>query len=113
VFGDQPLTANIVTIAVFGSITMYIVSMMALIRLRKSEPNLERPYRAPFYPVFPIISLTLAVICLIVLIYYNWSLLLVFLGILALAYVYYLLSGKKVPPEEIAAEVAEIEADEK
>jgi ethanolamine permease len=112
VFGDQPLTANIVTVAVFGSITMYVVSMLALIRLRKTEPEMERPYRAPFYPVFPIISLTLAALCLVILIYNNLSLFLVFLGMMACAYLYFLFSGKKVTAKEIADEVAAAEKDE-
>jgi ethanolamine permease len=106
VFGEQPLTANIVTVAVFGSITMYVVSMLALIRLRKKEPDLERPYRAPFYPVFPLVSLVLAAICLVVLIFYNRALFLVFLGMMALGYIYFLFSGKKVASEEIAEEIA-------
>jgi ethanolamine permease len=106
VFGDQPLTANIVTIAVFGSITMYVISMLALIKLRKSEPDLERPYKAPFYPLFPIISLVLATICLVAIIYYNFSLFLVFLGMMALVYIYFICTGDKVPAEDIAAEVA-------
>ena len=57
VFGDQPLTANIVTLCCFGSICMYIISMMSLFKLRKKEPELNRPFKAPFYPVFPIIAL--------------------------------------------------------
>ena len=32
------LTANIVTMSVFGAIVMYIISMLALFQLRKSEP---------------------------------------------------------------------------
>src|SRR5574344_2149184 len=52
----QSLTANIITLACFGSITMYIISMMSLFRLRKTEPDLERPYKAICYPVFPIIA---------------------------------------------------------
>lgn len=106
VFGDQPLTANIVTIAVFGSITMYVVSMLALFKLRKTEPDLKRPFKAPFYPVFPAISLVLAIICLIAIIYYNFSLFLAFLAMLALAYVYFAFTGEKVPAEKIAEEVA-------
>ncbi|MCP2938089.1 ethanolamine permease, partial [Salmonella enterica subsp. enterica serovar Typhimurium] len=50
-FGGQTLTANSVTMSVFGAIVMYIMSMASLFKLRKSEPLLERPYRAPFYPV--------------------------------------------------------------
>jgi ABC-type bacteriocin/lantibiotic exporter with double-glycine peptidase domain len=47
----------------------------------------------------------LAIICLAVLIFYNWSLFLVFLGMMALAYLYFLFSGKKVSVEDIAAEI--------
>lgn len=96
IFGDQPLTANIVTIAVFGSITMYIISMLSLIRLRKSEPELERPFKSPCYPAFPIVSLTLASICLVALVYYNLSLFGVFLGMFVLAYFYYVFRRKNV-----------------
>ena len=95
-FGDQPLTANIVILAVFGAIVMYIISMLSLIKLRKTEPELVRPFKAPFYPVFPIISLVCAVVCLAAMIYYNFSIFLVFLGMMAVAYVYYVLSKVRI-----------------
>ena len=56
-FGGQTLTANIVTMSVFGAIVMYIISMVALFKLRRTEPNLERPFRAPLFPVFPAFAL--------------------------------------------------------
>ncbi|MBE3116261.1 amino acid permease [Candidatus Bathyarchaeota archaeon] len=34
-----------------------IMVMLALLRLRKTEPNLYRPFRVPFYPYLPIISI--------------------------------------------------------
>ena len=89
VFGDLPLTANIVTLSVFGSITMYIVSMFSLLKLRKSEPDLKRPFKAPFYPVFPIISLFCAMVCLAAMIYYNFAIFVLFMGMMFLAYGYY------------------------
>ena len=52
-FGGQSLTANIVTMSVFGAIVMYIVSMASLFKLRRSEPRLARPFAAPVYPLFP------------------------------------------------------------
>jgi len=70
-FGGQTLTANIVTMSVFGAITMYIVSMASLFKLRRSEPALERPYRAPAYPWFPALALGAAVVCLLTMIHYN------------------------------------------
>jgi ethanolamine permease len=32
---------------------MYITSMAALFKLRRSEPKLIRPFRAPLYPLAP------------------------------------------------------------
>ncbi|WP_232630508.1 ethanolamine permease [Methylobacterium sp. Leaf118] len=67
----QSLTASIVTMAVFGALTMYVTSMAALFRLRRSEPDLPRPYRAPLYPLAPAFALAMAVICLMALVIYN------------------------------------------
>jgi ethanolamine permease len=52
-YNNNSLTANIVTMSVFGAIVMYIVSMAALFKLRRAEPLLERPYRVPFLSAFP------------------------------------------------------------
>jgi ethanolamine permease len=87
--GGQPLTANIVTMSVFGAIVMYIMSMAALFKLRSSEPNLDRPFRAPFYPVFPAISLALAVLALGTMIYFNFLVFGLFVGLFALGYLFY------------------------
>lgn len=93
-FGGNSLTANIVTMSVFGAITMYIVSMFSLIKLRKTEPSLERPYKAPFYPVFPIIAIVIAFLCLIAMVYFNFELTIVYLVLMAIAYAYYLSTKK-------------------
>ena len=55
--GGQSLTANIVTMSVFGAILMYTLSMLSLFQLRRREPGLVRPFRAPCYPWFPAIAL--------------------------------------------------------
>ncbi len=57
-------TGEIITMSVFGALTLYAASMAALFRLRKLEPELERPYRTPGYPVVPAIALILAILCL-------------------------------------------------
>jgi ethanolamine permease len=67
----QPLTASIVTMSALGAIVMYITSLLSLIRLRRREPELERPFRAPLYPLFPITALAIAVVSLIAIVYYN------------------------------------------
>jgi ethanolamine permease len=67
----QPLTASIVTMSALGAIVMYITSLASLMRLRRKEPQLERPFRAPLYPVFPITALIIALLSLIAIVYYN------------------------------------------
>jgi basic amino acid/polyamine antiporter, APA family len=53
---------------VFGSLIFYIVTTYGVIVLRKKEPNAERPYKVPFYPITPILYIILAsIICLILL----------------------------------------------
>ena len=57
-------TDDIILIAVFGALTLYILSSAAVIALRRNEPELARPYRAPLYPVTPLVALVLAAVCL-------------------------------------------------
>ncbi|MEK7738196.1 MAG: ethanolamine permease, partial [Pseudomonadota bacterium] len=94
-FGGQTLTANMITMAVFGAIGMYIISMLSLFTLRKNEPGLARPFPAIGYPLLPGIALVLAVVSMVTMIYYNWSLFLVFAGLMLAGYVYYLTTAKR------------------
>ncbi|WP_156970595.1 ethanolamine permease [Andreprevotia chitinilytica] len=93
VIGGQPLTANIVTLSVFGAIVMYIISMLALFKLRKTEPALERPFRAPGYPIVPAIALVLACVSLVAMVYYNLLLAAIFAGFFAFGYGYFRLTS--------------------
>ena len=92
VIGGLPLTANIVTMSVFGAIVMYIISMAALFKLRQSEPKLERPFMAPLFPFAPALALGLAILCLAAMIYYNQLLALIFGGMMLLGYGYFRLT---------------------
>lgn len=83
------LTACIVTMSVFGAIVMYITSMAALFRLRKSEPNLHRPFRAPLFPLAPGFALVMAVICLVAMVWYNQALALIFAAMMLLGYLWF------------------------
>jgi ethanolamine permease len=82
-------TSEIITIACFGALTLYVVSMISLFVLRKKEPDLERPFKVPFYPVFPALALIIAVVALVAMTVYNLMLALIFFGMLALAYLWY------------------------
>ena len=84
--GGQPLTANIVTLSVFGAITMYMTSMASLFRLRRAEPDMARPWRAPLYPWLPAFALAGAAVCLATMVYYHPLVFAVFMAILAIGY---------------------------
>ncbi len=88
-FAGMTLTANLITMSVFGAIVMYIISMLSLFKLRQAEPNLDRPFKAIAYPLFPAIALLLAGISLVTMIYFNQQLSLVFFGLMALGFVYF------------------------
>src|SRR6185436_10515956 len=57
-------TGRLITMAAMGAATLYALSMLALIRLRQREPDLPRPYRAPFYPWFPLLAFALSTLAL-------------------------------------------------
>ena len=75
-------TADIIILSAFGALTMYIFSMISLLVLRKTEPNLMRPFRVPFYPFSSIVALIIASVALVALIFYNFNLSLIFFGIM-------------------------------
>lgn len=93
--GGQGLTANIVIMSVFGAILLYIISMLSLFRLRQTEPLLERPFKALFYPLFPGFALLASVLCLGTMFYFNLLIGLIFIGLLALGYGYFALTGRQ------------------
>lgn len=84
-------TGEIITLACFGALTLYIISMISLFRLRKKEPNLERPFKVPLYPVFPAVALVIASVALIAMSLYNLKLALVYLGLLGGSYLWFVL----------------------
>jgi ethanolamine permease len=79
-------TSEIITIAVFGALTLYIFSMLALFRLRKSEPGLERPFKVPLYPWFPAVALAIATFSFVAMVWYNPVLFLIYFAIMVVCY---------------------------
>jgi len=82
-------TAEIIVISVFGAITLYIFSMLSVLKLRRSEPNLDRPFRVPLYPFTPIIALVLAIVCLIAMCLDNAMLAMIYTGTLVFFFLIY------------------------
>jgi ethanolamine permease len=91
-FNGQTLTANIVTMSVFGALLMYILSMAALFRLRRSDPLMERPFKAPGYPLVPGFALAASVVCLVSMVWYNRAMALAFAGLMGMGSLYYFLT---------------------
>lgn len=82
-------TAEIIVLSVFGALTLYIISMVSIIILRKREPELPRPFRVAFYPAFPVISLAIATVSIIAMFLYNLELGLIYFSLLAVSFLLY------------------------
>jgi ethanolamine permease len=79
-------TGDIITISVFGALTLYVISMLALIRLRVKEPDLTRPYKVPIYPFVPLVACLIGLISLISLAIFNHRLCFLYLFIIGVCY---------------------------
>ncbi|WNJ19959.1 ethanolamine permease [Pontibacter sp. G13] len=82
-------TGEIITLAVFGALTLYIISMVSVLVLRRNQPNLERPFKVPLYPLSPIVALVIASISWIALMWYNLELGGIFLAIMGISFIAY------------------------
>lgn len=87
-------TAEIITVSVFGALTLYILSMVALIKLRKREPALERPFKVPLYPLLPVTALVLSVLSFIALCVFNLQLAAVYVLLLAVCFALFKIFSK-------------------
>ncbi len=76
-------TAQMITLAAFGALTIYILAMVSLLVLRKTQPQLERPFKTPLYPVTPIVALAIAIFSTAAMAYFNLMLFVVYISILA------------------------------
>lgn len=88
-------TFEIITIAVFGALTLYMISMVSVLVLRKKEPELLRPFKVPAYPLFPITALIIAVVSFVAMAVYNFNLFLIYLFILTFCYTLFKVFGKQ------------------
>ena len=88
-------TGDIITIACFGAIALYIFGMMAVLILRRTSPDMPRPFRVPMYPYFPIIALLIAVVSMLAMVALNIKLAFIFFAIIALTYTWFHFIVKK------------------
>ncbi|HZK85854.1 MAG TPA: ethanolamine permease [Desulfosporosinus sp.] len=87
-------TATVITIAVIGSVALYMLSLISLFILRAKEPDLKRPFKVS-YPVIPVISFVTGIFLTISVIISSvpalkWATL-----VYAIAIVYYFIWGNK------------------
>jgi ethanolamine permease len=92
-------TTEIITLSAFGALSLYIIAMISLFALRNNEPELERPFKVPMYPLFPMLALLIAVFSIIVMTYYNLKLALIYFGILIGTYILFKIAQqqKQIP----------------
>jgi ethanolamine permease len=89
-------TAEIITLAAFGALALYILAMISLFALRKKEPELERPFRAVLYPLFPALALVIAAVSFVSMAWFNPKIALAFFGLVALGAAYFFFSAGRM-----------------
>lgn len=89
-FQGMNLTAAMITMAVFGAIVMYIMSMLSLFQLRRTAPDLPRSFFAPGYPLVPGFALVCSIICLLAMLWFNPEIGALFILFMAVGYAYFL-----------------------
>ena len=85
-------TATIIILSVFGALLVYLFSVISMIKLRETEPNLPRPFKVKFYPVIPIIALGLTLLSIIAMTIYNLTIALLFVGVILIAWIIFKIS---------------------
>lgn len=89
-------TSDLVILSTIGAVVVYIISMLALFQLRKKKPEMERPFKAPFYPIVPFIALLLSFVALIAMAYsYTKLCIIFFVGLVLLLVIFYLSGSYK------------------
>jgi ethanolamine permease len=99
--------ARLLNVAVFGATISYALMMLAHIVLRRSEPDLERPYRTPGGVATSGVALVLAVLAVIATFIVDVRAALIALGVYALFLAYFGLYSRhhlvaQAPEEEFA-----------
>jgi APA family basic amino acid/polyamine antiporter len=61
------LYSNLLDYVISAALIFYVLTIAAVIRLRRKRPDLERPFRAPGYPLVPLVYIvggTVVLVCL-------------------------------------------------
>ena len=88
-----------------GTLVAFTVVSIGVMILRRTQPDLPRGFRVPFYPVTPILSAAFALYIISQLPYSTFALFAVWLGIAAIIYFSYSRSHSRLADPEKAQEV--------
>lgn len=88
-------TAEIITLACFGALSLYMLAMLSLFALRKKEPELERPFRAVLYPVFPALALVIAAVSFVAMTWFNPAIAAVFGALVGAGAIYFVVAKRR------------------
>lgn len=83
----------------------YTMTFLAVFILRKREPNLERPYKVPGYPIVPAVALCGGLFIVINTLFTQTLLAFIGIGVTAVGLLFY----KRKPKETVDSEVTEVE----
>jgi ethanolamine permease len=90
-------TGEMIVLAAFGALTIYIMALISQLVLRQLQPDLERPFRTPLYPYVPLAALLLAIFSLGAMAYFNATLFVIYIALLALGSLYFYLVHLRRP----------------
>lgn len=72
-----------------GTLLAFIIVCIGVIVLRKTQPNIPRPYRVPWVPLFPVLGIVVCLALMTSLDHATWLRLIVWLGIgIAIYFIY-------------------------
>jgi len=98
---------QLILLSTFGALITYVVMNVAVILLRKKEPDVHRPYKVPLYPILTYISIILATLWLFSSIFREPIWFVINCAVFAIAIAYYYLYARHHintdAPEERAA----------
>lgn len=81
--------ADIIVLSVLGALTLYGFGGICVLQLRRREPQLKRPFQAPWYPFIPFLALGLAMVALVAVVVSNPQLAIYYAVALTVSFVAY------------------------
>jgi len=99
--GFIPL-ADLAELVNIGTLTAFLLVSFSVMRLRKTQPNLRRPFKTPWVPFVPIMSMICCIFLLINLKPVTWLRFVIWLAIGMVVYFTYSIKHSKLSPVQLA-----------